>query len=217
MGVKLSRVTRRCSDGQSLDHALDLVLLPALLSAACRNGPTHPHYPQYGRCVGCVSRRTGGRRTTGPEEPRFQRGTRQHRRRPHPEQRRKTDPPLFVSSAPVSAAIPVATITNSAVWWNSSIPPLCCMTMSSTMPISAEAAEPREKSGAIKSVFLSATTSIPKPSARSSDFQNQGINEVLAEACRKMAEGEVLQLYYNGNPPCRNRIICELSNTRRPD
>ena len=31
-------------------------------------------------------------------------------------------------------------------------------------------------------------------------FQNQGINEVLSEACRKMAEGEVLQLYYNGNP-----------------
>ena len=32
------------------------------------------------------------------------------------------------------------------------------------------------------------------------EFQNQGINEVLAEACNKMAEGEVLQLYYNGNP-----------------
>lgn len=31
-------------------------------------------------------------------------------------------------------------------------------------------------------------------------FHNQGINEVLSEACRKMAEGEVLQLYYNGNP-----------------
>jgi octaprenyl-diphosphate synthase len=31
-------------------------------------------------------------------------------------------------------------------------------------------------------------------------FKNQGINEVLSEACRKMAEGEVLQLYYNGNP-----------------
>jgi octaprenyl-diphosphate synthase len=32
------------------------------------------------------------------------------------------------------------------------------------------------------------------------DFRNQGINEVLAEACKKMAEGEVLQLYFNGNP-----------------
>jgi octaprenyl-diphosphate synthase len=32
------------------------------------------------------------------------------------------------------------------------------------------------------------------------EFHNQGINEVLAEACKKMAEGEVLQLYYNGNP-----------------
>jgi octaprenyl-diphosphate synthase len=31
-------------------------------------------------------------------------------------------------------------------------------------------------------------------------FKNQGINEALSEACRKMAEGEVLQLYYNGNP-----------------
>src|ERR1044071_9994052 len=31
-------------------------------------------------------------------------------------------------------------------------------------------------------------------------FKNQGINELLSEACRKMAEGEVLQLYYNGNP-----------------
>jgi octaprenyl-diphosphate synthase len=31
-------------------------------------------------------------------------------------------------------------------------------------------------------------------------FRNQGINEVLSDACRKMAEGEVLQLYYNGNP-----------------
>src|SRR4026209_2666145 len=32
------------------------------------------------------------------------------------------------------------------------------------------------------------------------DFHNHGINEVLGEACKKMAEGEVLQLYYNGNP-----------------
>ena len=32
------------------------------------------------------------------------------------------------------------------------------------------------------------------------DFHNQRINEVLSDACRKMAEGEVLQLYYNGNP-----------------
>lgn len=32
------------------------------------------------------------------------------------------------------------------------------------------------------------------------EFRNQAINETLAEACRKMAEGEVLQLYYNGNP-----------------
>jgi octaprenyl-diphosphate synthase len=31
-------------------------------------------------------------------------------------------------------------------------------------------------------------------------FHNQAINEQLSEACRKMAEGEVLQLYYNGNP-----------------
>src|SRR5213080_5306759 len=31
-------------------------------------------------------------------------------------------------------------------------------------------------------------------------FHNQDVNEVLSEACRKMAEGEVLQLYYNGNP-----------------
>lgn len=31
-------------------------------------------------------------------------------------------------------------------------------------------------------------------------FESQGINEVLSDACRKMAEGEVLQLYYNGNP-----------------
>ena len=32
------------------------------------------------------------------------------------------------------------------------------------------------------------------------DFRNHGINDVLGEACKKMAEGEVLQLYYNGNP-----------------
>ena len=32
------------------------------------------------------------------------------------------------------------------------------------------------------------------------DFRNHGINEVLGEACKKMAEGEVLQLYYNDNP-----------------
>ena len=32
------------------------------------------------------------------------------------------------------------------------------------------------------------------------DFRNHAINEVLGEACKKMAEGEVLQLYYNGNP-----------------
>ena len=28
----------------------------------------------------------------------------------------------------------------------------------------------------------------------------RSINDVLGEACKKMAEGEVLQLYYNGNP-----------------
>ncbi|HEU4685062.1 MAG TPA: polyprenyl synthetase family protein [Nitrospira sp.] len=32
------------------------------------------------------------------------------------------------------------------------------------------------------------------------EFRSQGINEVLAEACKKMAEGEILQLHYNGNP-----------------
>lgn len=32
------------------------------------------------------------------------------------------------------------------------------------------------------------------------EFRSHRINEVLAEACKKMAEGEVLQLYYNGNP-----------------
>lgn len=32
------------------------------------------------------------------------------------------------------------------------------------------------------------------------DFRNHTVNEVLADACWKMAEGEVLQLYYNGNP-----------------
>jgi len=32
------------------------------------------------------------------------------------------------------------------------------------------------------------------------EFRSQGINEVLAEACKKMAEGEVLQLHYNGVP-----------------
>ncbi|MFQ5991814.1 MAG: polyprenyl synthetase family protein [Nitrospiraceae bacterium] len=31
-------------------------------------------------------------------------------------------------------------------------------------------------------------------------FRNQPVNEVLSEACRKMAEGEVLQLFYNGSP-----------------
>jgi len=32
------------------------------------------------------------------------------------------------------------------------------------------------------------------------EFRSQGINEVLAESCKKMAEGEVLQLHYNGDP-----------------
>jgi octaprenyl-diphosphate synthase len=32
------------------------------------------------------------------------------------------------------------------------------------------------------------------------EFRSHGMNDVLAEACTKMAEGEVLQLYYNGNP-----------------
>ncbi|MGQ0695149.1 MAG: polyprenyl synthetase family protein [Nitrospiraceae bacterium] len=39
-----------------------------------------------------------------------------------------------------------------------------------------------------------------KAMCRVVEFRSQGINEVLAEACKKMAEGEVLQLYYNGNP-----------------
>jgi len=39
-----------------------------------------------------------------------------------------------------------------------------------------------------------------KAMAQIVEFRSQGINEVLAEACTKMAEGEVLQLYYNGNP-----------------
>ncbi|MFO0775819.1 MAG: polyprenyl synthetase family protein [Nitrospiraceae bacterium] len=32
------------------------------------------------------------------------------------------------------------------------------------------------------------------------DFRMHAVNEALADACWKMAEGEVLQLYYNGNP-----------------
>ena len=32
------------------------------------------------------------------------------------------------------------------------------------------------------------------------EFRNQDLNEILSTACRKMAEGELLQLYYNGNP-----------------
>lgn len=39
-----------------------------------------------------------------------------------------------------------------------------------------------------------------KAMCRVVEFRSQGINEVLADACKKMAEGEVLQLYYNGNP-----------------
>lgn len=39
-----------------------------------------------------------------------------------------------------------------------------------------------------------------KAMAQVVEFRSQGINEVLAEACTKMAEGEVLQLYHNGNP-----------------
>lgn len=39
-----------------------------------------------------------------------------------------------------------------------------------------------------------------KAMVRVVEFRSQGINEVIAEACNKMAEGEVLQLYYNGNP-----------------
>jgi octaprenyl-diphosphate synthase len=39
-----------------------------------------------------------------------------------------------------------------------------------------------------------------KAMCRVVEFRSQGINEVLSEACNKMAEGEVLQLYYNGNP-----------------
>ncbi|MBM4138962.1 MAG: polyprenyl synthetase family protein [Nitrospira sp.] len=39
-----------------------------------------------------------------------------------------------------------------------------------------------------------------KAMCRVVEFQSQRINEVLSEACNKMAEGEVLQLYYNGNP-----------------
>lgn len=32
------------------------------------------------------------------------------------------------------------------------------------------------------------------------EFHSHGMNEVLSEACTKMAEGEVLQLYHHGNP-----------------
>jgi len=39
-----------------------------------------------------------------------------------------------------------------------------------------------------------------KAMAQIVNFRSHGMNEVLAEACTKMAEGEVLQLYYNGNP-----------------
>jgi len=39
-----------------------------------------------------------------------------------------------------------------------------------------------------------------KAMAQIVEFRSHGMNEVLAEACTKMAEGEVLQLYYNGNP-----------------
>ncbi len=39
-----------------------------------------------------------------------------------------------------------------------------------------------------------------KAMAQIVEFRSHGMNEILAEACTKMAEGEVLQLYYNGNP-----------------
>lgn len=39
-----------------------------------------------------------------------------------------------------------------------------------------------------------------KAMAQVVEFRSHGINELLADACTKMAEGEVLQLYYNGNP-----------------
>lgn len=39
-----------------------------------------------------------------------------------------------------------------------------------------------------------------KAMAQIVEFRSHSMNDVLAEACTKMAEGEVLQLYYNGNP-----------------
>lgn len=39
-----------------------------------------------------------------------------------------------------------------------------------------------------------------KAMAQIVEFRSHGMNDVLSEACTKMAEGEVLQLYYNGNP-----------------
>ena len=72
--------------------------------------------------------------------------------------------------------------------------------MWSTKPISAEADRTARKVWGNQISILVGDYLYSKAFCQIVDFRNHGINEVLGEACKKMAEGEVLQLYYNGNP-----------------
>jgi len=48
------------------------------------------------------------------------------------------------------------------------------------------------------------------------EFRSQEINEVLSEACKKMAEGEVLQLYYMAIRVCLKSTTSRSSSIRPP-
>ena len=142
----------------------------------------------------------GGGGTPGPDEPRFQCGTRQYRRRPHPEQRRKTNSTsLLLLSARLCGYtgrehhqlgslvefIHTATLLHDDVVDDADI---------------RRGQRTARKVWGNQISILVGDYLYSKAICQVVDFRSQGINEVLAEACKKMAEGEVLQLYYNGNP-----------------
>ena len=79
---------------------------------------------------------------------------------------------------------------NSAAWSNSSTPPPCCTTMSWTMPTSAEAAEPRAKSGEIRSASWSATISIRRPCAKSSNSGTRASTKSWPKPAGKWRKGK---------------------------
>ena len=108
--------------------------------------------------------------------------------------------PLLLLLSARLCGYPGTNTISSAVSSNSSIPRRCFMTMSWMTPISGEADEPHARYGETKSASSSVTTSY-ESHVQSREVPESGESmKCSPKPVRRWPEGEVLQLYYNGNP-----------------